>query len=183
MTSVRIDFAPKTFRRAIATTQPATWLLGCLGLLMSISALIAVLDLTHKINAREISLQRLSAQLAERLGRKAVIKKSLISDVQAAAINRTILQLNLPWRDVLDAIEEATPPTIALLALEPDAKKHTLKGTAEAKSSDDMIAYIEELKKQEFFGNVALVKHEINAQDPNRPLRFQFEAQWMERKQ
>ena len=50
---------------------------------------------------------------------------------------------------------------------------------AEAKTSDDMIAYIEQLKKQEFFTAVLLTKHEINEQDPNKPWRFQFEAQWV----
>ena len=29
-----------------------------------------------------------------------------------------------------------------------------------------------------FFASVVLIKHEVNEQDPNKPLRFQFEAQW-----
>ncbi|UUZ49987.1 hypothetical protein LP420_07885 [Massilia sp. B-10] len=61
------------------------------------------------------------------------------------------MQLNLPWRALHDAIGAATPPEIAMLALEPDARKRTMKITAEAKSSDAMIGYVEELKKQELF--------------------------------
>ncbi len=183
MTPVRINFASSTILRAIARMRPVNWLIGCAGLAMCVSAAMTLVDQARQNHVRQDDIRRLQVQLAERSQRKPVSKKAVISGVQAAAINRTILQLNLPWRDLLDAIEDATPPTIALLALEPDAKKHSLKGTAEAKSSDDMIAYIEELKKQEFFDNVAMTKHEVNAQDPNRPLRFQFEAQWVERVQ
>jgi hypothetical protein len=88
------------------------------------------------------------------------------------------MQLNLPWRALQDAIGAATPPTIAMLALEPDARKRSMKITAEAKSSDAMIAYVEELKKQELFSDVALTRHEINELDPARPIRFQIEAEW-----
>jgi hypothetical protein len=65
-----------------------------------------------------------------------------------------------------------------LLALEPDPHRRSMKITAEAKTADEMIAYIEQLKQQELFGAVALVRHEINELDPNRPIRFQVDAQW-----
>ena len=50
--------------------------------------------------------------------------------------------------------------------------------TAEARSSDAMIAYLEALKEQELFTGVALTRHEINELDPNKPIRFQLEAEW-----
>ena len=65
-----------------------------------------------------------------------------------------------------------------LLALEPDARKHVLRLTAEVKNSDDMIGYIELLKQQEFFSAVTLTRHEVSELDPNRPLRFQLDAEW-----
>ena len=88
------------------------------------------------------------------------------------------MQLNLPWRALHDAIGAATPPAIAMLALEPDARKRSMRITAEAKTSDAMIDYVEELKRQELFADVVLTRHEINEQDANRPIRFQIEAQW-----
>jgi hypothetical protein len=42
-----------------------------------------------------------------------------------------------------------------------------------------MVGYVEELKQQELFSSVMLTRHEINEQDPNRPLRFQLEAVWV----
>ncbi|AMO98366.1 hypothetical protein CAter282_0428 [Collimonas arenae] len=41
-----------------------------------------------------------------------------------------------------------------------------------------MIAYVEELKQRKFFQSVVLLRHEINERDVNKPLRFQFQAQW-----
>jgi hypothetical protein len=77
-----------------------------------------------------------------------------------------------------DAVQAATPATIALLALEPDARKSSVRITAEAKNSDDMIAYVEALQRVEWFTTVLLARHEINEQDANRPIRFQIDAQW-----
>ena len=41
-----------------------------------------------------------------------------------------------------------------------------------------MLGYVATLSAQPFFTSVLLSKHETNTQDPNRPLRFQFEARW-----
>jgi hypothetical protein len=41
-----------------------------------------------------------------------------------------------------------------------------------------MIAYVEALKKQDLFADVVLTRHEINEQDPMRPIRFQIDAEW-----
>jgi Tfp pilus assembly protein PilN len=101
-----------------------------------------------------------------------------VPEAQASAVNAAVLQLNLPWRALHDAVQAGTPANIALLAMEPDARKNSVRITAEAKSSDDMIAYVEQLQKGDWFSAVLLSRHEINEQDPNRPIRFQLDAQW-----
>ncbi|MBC7455388.1 MAG: hypothetical protein H7335_17175 [Massilia sp.] len=101
-----------------------------------------------------------------------------VSALQAGAVNAAVLQLNLPWRALQGAIAAATPGGIALLALEPDARQRSMKITAEASTPYAMIAYVEQLKAQQPFGVVALRHHEVNELDPNRPLRFQIDAQW-----
>ena len=157
-----------------------SWALGGIGFLLCLSATTTTFHLSKQHDAAEIELQHLQTELAKRTAPKPAPKKLVIPDAQATTVNNAIAQLNLPWRNVFDAVESATPATIALLALEPNAKKHLLRGMAETKSSDGMIAYIEQLKQQAFFGTVILTKHEINEQDPNKPIRFQFEAQWTE---
>ena len=99
-------------------------------------------------------------------------------EAQAAAVNAIVSQLNLPWRDVHDALAAGTPSSIALLALEPDARRQRLRIQAEARDSDGMVGYIEQLKRQELFTDVVLVSHEVNDADPNKPVRFELEASW-----
>jgi hypothetical protein len=130
------------------------------------------------------SLQRYEARLASQRARqqepavhKAVERPQLLPE-QAAAVNAAIMQLNLPWRELHDAVQSATPSTVALLALEPDAKKRVLRITAETKGSEDMIGYVERMKAQQRFSGVALTRHEVNDQDQNHPVRFQLDAQW-----
>lgn len=180
MKPLRIDFSPPSIARGILRTGPRTWLIVAAGLALNIAAVISADRLLGAHAAAEAELQTIRAALAQRAARIPQPKRVAISDTQANALNNAIAQLNLPWRDLLNAVEAGTPATIALLGIDPDARKHVVRGIAEAETSEGMIAYIEQLKRQPFFRDVLLTRHEINEQDPNRPLRFQFEAHWVE---
>lgn len=191
MRKMRIDFAAPGWRRALYRAHPAA-LAGCvLGLALCAGAAAYGYQMAQQQRARAEQLaelerqqrrqtQQLQQQQQQKQPRQgaALAAKAQIPEAQFKAINAAVLQLNLPWRDMQEAVGEATPASIALLALEPDPNKQVLKISAEAKNPDDMIAYIEQLKQQEFFVGAALVRHEINDLDPNRPVRFQVEAQW-----
>lgn len=181
-----IDFAPQSFRRTVFLTSLTSWV----GLVMALALCTAIalyaIRLTQQKNAIAAALsglqQQQQAQLKRLAGRAAATKPAAIPEAKLSAVNKAIAQLNLPWTDVLNAIEAATPPQIALLTIEPDAKKQSIKLIAEANSSHAMVAYIEVLKKQPFFTSALLAGHEINEKDQNRPLRFQlhlqFDSQW-----
>jgi Tfp pilus assembly protein PilN len=175
-----IDFAPRSFMRALRLTRPLTWVIGLSGLLLCAGVSFQALHIVQEQRAAEARLQMKQAEFAARIAHKPIARKSSVTEARAGAVNAAIGQLNLPWQEVFNAIEAATPATIALLALEPDAKRHVLKGVAEAKASDEMIGYLEALRQQDFFSELALTRHEINEQDPNKPIRFQFEANWIE---
>lgn len=180
MKRIDIDFAPPSPMRTLLRTGWPTWIAVVIGLAFATTAAVAVADMMAQRNAHDAALSLIQAQRAKRDARRPAVVKFSVPDAQVLAVNTAVAQLNLPWRDVLDAVEAATPATIALLSLEPDAKKKLVRGVAEAKTSDTMIAYIEDLKKQAYFRNVVLSKHETNEQDPNKPLRFHFDAQWVE---
>jgi Tfp pilus assembly protein PilN len=180
MRPLQIDFAPRSARAAVMRTRPLAWLVAAVALGAGVHAAITGTDLMRQRQSMADELRRVQSRSTAQTAARQAQPKAPIPEQQAHAVNAAIAQLNLPWRDVLDAVEAATPATIALVTLDPDAKKGIVKGTAEAKTGEAMIAYIEELKRQPFFRFVALTKHEVNAQDPNHPLRFQFEAQWGE---
>ena len=94
---------------------------------------------------------------------------------QAKAI---ILELNLPWKELFGAIESYRKDDIAVLSIEPDAQKGSVRINAEAKSLDSVTAYLTYLQKIPLFSNVELVSHQIQEQDPQQPVRLMLQATW-----
>ena len=178
MKSLQIDFAAPSLARTLARISALSWAIGLLALLALLVAGLRAQNLVQQHTARQVVLQQLARRQQARLASIVRAKKLPLPAPQVAAINDAIEQLNLPWRDLLDALESTTPASIALLALEPDARKHILKGVAEAPDSGAMIDYIAALQQQTLFATVVLTRHETNEQDARKPLRFQFEAQW-----
>jgi Tfp pilus assembly protein PilN len=178
MKRVRIDFAAPSLRRTLFhTPRPAWALLGAL-LCMAVPLAYQANHYLAEQRALEAELAAHSRPAAAPLAVQRAARAPLAGEAQANAVNAAIMQLNLPWRDLHDAVKAATPATVAVLALEPDARRRVLRVTAEARSSADMLAYVERIQDLDWFAGVALTRHEINEQDPNRPIRFQFDAQW-----
>ncbi len=181
MKPMQIDFSTPAWRAVLYRTHPAMLAAGVLGAALLLAAAATGMQAAQQQAAREESLRAQQRKLAAAARAPARKPETAIPEAQAVAVNAAILQLNLPWRELQDSIAAANSPAVALLALDPDPRKQTLKITAEAKNSDDMVAYIEQLKRQEFFTGAALLRHETNEQDPNHPLRFQVEVQWRAR--
>ena len=177
MKPVRIDFAPPSLARTMHRTALAAWLLAAFALLLCLGAAVAGASLMERQREHDRQLAALQARAAVPAAAP-VAAAAPISETQASAVNAAVMQLNLPWRALQDAVAAATPPGVALLALEPDAKKRTVRISAEARTSDEMIDYVARLKREELFSDVALTHHEINDQDPNRPIRFELDAAW-----
>ncbi|MFC0169609.1 hypothetical protein ACFFKC_16105 [Pseudoduganella danionis] len=181
MKAVKIDFAAASVRRTLFHTHPAVLLLAGAAVLLCATAAFTGWRLVQQQRDRAAELQHLH-QRAEALSRRPrEIAQPVLTPAQAQFVNGAIQQLNLPWRELQDAVLAATPHQIALLALEPDPRKQVLRLMAEARTSDDMVAYVAQLKQQELFSSVTLTRHEMNEQDANRPLRFQVEAIWLAR--
>ncbi len=86
-------------------------------------------------------------------------------------------QLAFPWGSLLDAIESAATRQTALLALQPDVPQGVVRITAEAKELDDAIEYVRRLSASPALRNVHLSGHQVQAQDPQRPVKFVATAQ------
>ncbi|SFD07157.1 PilN domain-containing protein [Massilia yuzhufengensis] len=179
MKRTNIDFAPRSLRRTLYLT-PGRF--AGLALPAIVLGAVALSEFSRYQDERA-QLAALQAALAARSAAARPVAlaaplKSSVPEAQAQAVNDAVMQLNLPWRDLVEAVRAATPADVALLALEPDAKRRTLRITAETRNSDDMLAYLAKMQELGWFGSVALVRHEIAEQEPNRPLRFQLSAQW-----
>jgi hypothetical protein len=87
-------------------------------------------------------------------------------------------QLNYPWASLLNLIETAQHPDVALLALDPKSRNGQLRLTAEAKDAPSMMAYVGGLQNNPLLQNALLTTHQMQIQQPGTPLKFQILAQW-----
>ena len=180
MKAIQINFEPLRPAQIIASMRSVHWLLAGIGLAMGIAGMVAVQYLTERQNARQAELEQIQSLAVARFKPSVSAKKLTLPEAQAGAVNKAIQQLNLPWGNLLTAIERATPASVALLELQPDAKRHFVKVLAETNTPRSMLAYITRLKQQPFIGNVILTRHEVNDQDSERLLRFEIVAEWTE---
>jgi Tfp pilus assembly protein PilN len=171
--AMAIDFVPENWQRLLKPGR-GSLVLAAAGVLVSCLAIVPLFQPSSPDLEPEI------AQLQARLSRSnqpAPTSFNLPAPA-AKAINRAIAELNIPWLDLFEAVEQATPETVSLLALEPDPARRTLKIEAEAAKPDDMLAYLVGLGQVRPFDDVALIRHETNERDPNQPVRFAVAAHY-----
>lgn len=112
--------------------------------------------------------------------RRAAEARASVPAERAAAVNRAIDRLNLPWGRVFGALEATRGEDVALLTVDPEPAKRLVKVSGEARAAAAMLAYVDRLGAEGSFARVSLVKHQVNEQDAHKPLRFQIEATWKE---
>jgi hypothetical protein len=85
--------------------------------------------------------------------------------------------LQVPWSELLSALESVQAKDVALLAVEPSPIRHNVRITAEAKNTDAMLSYIDALRGDSF-PEVYLSSHQFEANTPGDPVRFVVQARW-----
>lgn len=104
------------------------------------------------------------------------------TDTRNAAVATTIQkQLWVPWSSLLVELENASQDvssTVSLLEVQPDAAKHVVRITAEARTLPDALAYLERLQKSSMLRYPMLDSHELRKDDPEHPVRVKLSAEW-----
>jgi hypothetical protein len=134
--------------------------------------------------SREISDQEvLVLRLLERGNSRSISPVAETRDAEQIAretkqANAAILALSLPWKQLFEAIEATRTNEVAVLAIEPDAQKGLVRISAEAKKLESMLDYVSSLQKIVLFREVLILNHQIQDQDPQKPIRFVLQATW-----
>jgi Tfp pilus assembly protein PilN len=165
------------------SVRPIPWL----GLGVLASALVALALMAshyHQLGqhialweARAAHVERLSSHRARALlplSGQAAREQAL--EVQHA--NQVLRKLSLPWDMLFRAVESAGGESVALLSMEPDIQKGTVRISGEAKNFAAMLDYIRQLGARDVFGSVHLQNHQIRQDDPQKPVRFSLLAAW-----
>jgi hypothetical protein len=148
------------------------------GLLVLALSLAAAGELAHRY--REAQLERVRLETAanlitpERRPARAVPKERL--DEEAKGVQAVVRQLTVPWGSLIQAIEQASSRDVALLQLQPDAENRLVRITAEARNAEAMFEYARRLGSAKGLAEVHVVSHQLQREDPQRPIQFSVQA-------
>jgi hypothetical protein len=97
-------------------------------------------------------------------------------DAETKSAEAVVRELTLPWAGLIRSLEEAAMRDVAILQLQPDAHQRVLKLTAEARSQEAMFQYLRRLAAAKNLGEAHLVSHQVQHDDPQRPIQFSVQA-------
>jgi Tfp pilus assembly protein PilN len=94
------------------------------------------------------------------------------------AVRKVSQSLMTPWGDLLESLESVPVPSVAVLSIEPSVSKRSIRIVAEAKTAQDMLAYLSALQREPRLSSVVLASHQVQQQAPGAPVRFQVNGTW-----
>lgn len=104
-------------------------------------------------------------------------------DLQEAALeirraNQVLGEITIPWDSLFQAVEWSSGRNVALLTIEPDAEKHQVKISGEAKNLAALWEYMGHLAAQDAITRVTLRSHQVQRRELENPVRFALVAEW-----
>ena len=167
MASLHFDFrAP--------STRPTVWgvLLLLIGLVALGASLISMQQTRHAHEARAEQLAALEQTLQQRKPARRAAARSTTGDAAQLARARVRASLDYSWQPAFAALQATFTPRIALISLEGSQAKKQLRVVGEARQLADAVAYANKLSLQPGVLGTALLQHEMQERDPQRPVRF-----------
>jgi hypothetical protein len=161
------------------SNKPFPWA-GTVLLLLS-SGLLALAGIYYQNLTEQTTYWELkSGQFQKSAGRRAGSSPREINDMaqEIKHANDVLNQITLPWDKLFQAVEWSSGKDVALLTIEPDAEKHVVKISGEAKNIEAALHYVKHLSDQEIFNSVYLQSHQVQEQNPEKPVRFALIASW-----
>jgi Tfp pilus assembly protein PilN len=142
-----------------------------LALAVAGSLVLRYSDTRHQLAALDAAHGLLNA---DRRPARAVPKERL--EQEAKIIDAAVRQLTLPWAQMIEAVEAASSSDVVVLQLQPEAQQRTLRLTAEAKNGEAMLRYVRRLGENRVLSAVYLASHQVQMEDPSRPIQFSVQA-------
>jgi Tfp pilus assembly protein PilN len=97
-------------------------------------------------------------------------------DEQVKSAETIVRQLTLPWATLIEVLEGATTQDVAVLQVQPEAQQRVLRITAEARNHKAMLQYLQKLAASRALDEVHLLNHQVQIDDPQKPLQFSLQA-------
>ena len=150
-----------------------------LGILLCAAGAVLALAMGYAFSSALGERNRLDAELG---GLAQPRRSADPAQAKVAAEAQAVEQeLAVPWTALLASLEEASHDLegkVALLHVEPDPVKHSVKVTAEVRTLGDGLLYVKRLQQSPVLRFPMLQSHERRKDDPQHPLRIQVDAEW-----
>ena len=144
--------------------------------MLAVSLAVAA-GLAERYRDARIEVSRLEAQsgliVPERPARP--IPREKVEE-EARNAEAVVRQLTLPWASIIGNIEQAATREVAILQLQPDAESRLLRLTAETRHREAMFDFVRRLGSAQGLADVHLVSHQVQREDPQRPVQFSIQA-------
>jgi hypothetical protein len=170
--AIEFDFTPP--RRYLTLTGG---ILLMAGLLAGIGVLLEYRSVTLHRAGLELKLEAMQRSSAQAQAAAAAALDSHAS----ASLQQAATELSTPWTELLAELEQASKDSqdqVAVLGIEPDHAKHAVRVSAEARSLALALAYVQRLQGSHALQFPMLDRHELRADDPQHPVRFELTAAW-----
>ncbi len=161
------------------TPRPWAWL-GVVLLVIGAAWLVQVVNSERALSG-QIDLAAARQQVMARHSKIKAAAPPLDAEAlqqQIRQANAILQQLALPWDALFQTLEATRDQDIALLSIQPDAAKQSVRIGGEAKNLDTLLAYITRLEQGRVLDHVYLTSHEVRTQDAEQPVRFSLAAHW-----
>ncbi len=94
--------------------------------------------------------------------------------------NEVMLQINLSWEALFNAIEFASDKEVALLSLQPSVADSSLRISGEARNMQGLLDFVEALERESIFENAHLLNYKVNLNSPQKPIIFLITTLWIQ---
>jgi hypothetical protein len=151
------------------------------GALVALGAVVYQRHLAREVvvlEARLAEMRSMASRSAPALSEREADTPEVRDQIKKA--NAVLQQMNVPWSELFAAIESAENGQIALLAVQPDARSHSVLMAGEAKDLPTALAYLERLERTKRLRDVVLMTHEVKSKEPGQPVAFTLSAGWRE---
>lgn len=149
------------------------------GLATTIALGLQTTRVMSALNVWEAKYARLEQAVAPPPAPKLSPQQEQLLQAEINQANDVVAHLSLPWERLFRDIESSPRNGVAMLAIEPDAAKHRVRITAEARNLDTMIAYLRRLQEKKSLVGVFLQSHLVERKSPEQPVHFVVTASWV----
>lgn len=92
------------------------------------------------------------------------------------AAEAVVRNLTLPWASLIETLEGTSSQDVAVLQIQPDAQQGLLRIAGEARNQATLWQYVRGLAAAQNLEDVHLLNHQVQQEDPQKPLQFSVQA-------